>query len=145
MNKQTKTGRGGARPNSGAKPKGIKTKVVRIDAMLYPLVLTLQWELRDGNLSRDDIRELISRAEKRFIYDSRHDNAELLAKIISLQLENQALKAKNKANSGDINDKLRKRLIQFCHPDKHHEERTKKIASELTSELNLLSSANIPF
>lgn len=141
MNQQTKTGRGGARPNSGAKPKGIKTKVVRIDAMLYPLVLTLQCELRDGNLSRDDIRELMSRAEKRFIDDSE----ELLAQIAQLEFENQALKAQNKANSGDINDKLRKRLIQFCHPDKHHEERTKKIASELTSELNLLSSANIPF
>ncbi len=135
MNNETKTGRGGARPNSGAKPKGIKTKVVRIDAMLFPLVLTLQWELRDGNLSRADIRELISRAEKTFVDDSRHDNAELLAKIISLQLENQELKAKG---SG-LDEKLRKRLIQFCHPDPIQDPRKKAIAEELTKALNGLS------
>ena len=132
-NNQTKKGRGGARPNSGAKPKGIKTKVVRIDAMLFPLVMTLQWELRDGNLSRDDIRELMNRADKTFVDNSRHDNAELFAKIISLQIENQELKAKG---SG-IDEKLRKRLIHFCHPDKNPDR--EETANELTQELNGLA------
>lgn len=135
MNNEAKKGRGGARPNSGAKPKGIKTKVVRIDAMLFPLVLTLQWELRDGNLSRDDIRELMKRADKTFIDDSRHNNAELLEKIISLQRENQELKEKGNG----IDEKLRKRLIQFCHPDKHQDAKSKVIASELTQALNGLA------
>ncbi len=135
MNNETKKGRGGARPNSGAKSKGIKTKVVRIDAMLFPLVLTLQWELRDGNLSRADIRELMSRADKTFIDDSRHDNTELLAKIISLQLENQELKAR----CSGLDEKLRKRLIQFCHPDPIQDPRKKAIAEDLTKALNGLA------
>jgi hypothetical protein len=134
MNNETKKGRGGARANSGAKPKGIKTEVVRIDSMIYPLVLILQWELRDGNLSRADIRELMSRANKTFIDDSHHVNAELLAKIISLQFENQKLKAKG---SG-IDEKLRKRLLQYCHPDRATDDK-KAIATELTQALNNLN------
>jgi hypothetical protein len=99
--------------------------------MLFPLVLTLQWELRDGNLSRADIRELISRAEKTFVDDSE----ELLVKIIQLQLENQELKAKG---SG-LDEKLRKRLIQFCHPDPIQDPRKKAIAEDLTKALNGLA------
>lgn len=133
MNNETKTGRGGARPNSGAKSSGIKTTTVRIDARLFPLVLTLKWELCDGNLSRDDIRELMKRAEKTFVDDASH-HADLLAKIRQLEFENHALKA----NSNGLDEKLRKRLVQFCHPDKHQDARAKTIAGELVQELNQL-------
>lgn len=39
-----------------------------------------------------------------------------------------------------IDGKLKKRLIQFCHPDKYTDSKMKAIASELTSELNILRS-----
>ena len=142
---QTKKGRGGARKNSGKKPSGIKTSTIRIDARIYPLVLTLKWELQDGNLSRDDIRELMKRADKTFI-DSK--SSELQARINRLESENlllrKALQSTKDAmptySSGSgLNAKLRKRLIQFCHPDKHQDEKTKAIANELTQLLNELS------
>ncbi len=137
MNNETKTGRGGARPNSGAKPKGIKTKVVRIDAMLFPLVLTLQWELRDGNLSRDDIRELIGRADKTFYDDTL---ATLQQKISELEVENKLLKfvQQHRSSQSNIDKKLVKRLLQFCHPDRATDDK-KAIATELTQALNNLN------
>ena len=133
MNNETKKGRGGARANSGAKSSGIKTTTVRIDVRLYPLVLNLKWELQDGNLSRDDIRELMKRADKTFIDDS-SKYAELQARINQLEFENQRLKT----NGNGLDKKLRKRLVQFCHPDKHQDERSKAIAVELVQELNKL-------
>ncbi len=133
MINETKTGRGGKRANSGAKPSGIKTVAIRIDARLYPLVLNLKWELQDGNLSRDDIRELMKRADKTFVDDSSR-YTELQARIRQLEFENQKLKT----NSNGLDDKFRKKLIQFCHPDKHMGDKTKAIANELMQELNRL-------
>ena len=144
---QTKKGRGGARKNSGKKPSGIKTSTIRIDARIYPLVLTLKWELQDGNLSRDDIRELMKRADKTFIDDSSKYEG-LQARINQLESENLLLRKALQSNKdamstysagSGLNAKLRKRLIQFCHPDKHQDEKTKAIANELTQVLNELS------
>ena len=44
-----------------------------------------------------------------------------------------------KTNSSGIDDKLRKRLIQFCHPDPIQDPRKKAIAEDLTKALNGLA------
>lgn len=169
MNNETKIGRGGTRPNSGAKPKGIKTVTVRIDERLLNTVTEIKDKFKIGK-SIDDIL-------------TKHDDAELLRKNTILSNENQHLvktlekekKARvdevNKLNhfhktevehlesqikrlersnkilndfvdsndlsAGNLDSKLIKRLIQFCHPDKNPDR--KELANELVQALNGLS------
>ena len=46
--------------------------------------------------------------------------------------------ASSKQTGGNFDKKLRKRLIQYCHPDGVQDARKKAIAEELTKELNAL-------
>ncbi|MDD2865481.1 MAG: hypothetical protein PHC99_12275 [Methylococcales bacterium] len=160
-NVQTKTGRGGARKNSGAKSSGIETVTVRIDKRLLNAVTEIKARFKDGNLNLDDL--FTKPAPK-------NDDAKLLKKIAKLEREKDemrdgffklyeshvqkhgqeiiALKAEihslkiaagenGQHNSKGLDEKLRKRLIHFCHPDKHPDK--KEIATELTQALNGLA------
>lgn len=179
---ETKKGRGGARPNSGAKSLGIETITIRIDKRLEPLMNTVKSEFKSGRLTISDIEQLNSQSGKPNRHDDKkpgHDEKKLLKKIadleysrdefrdlyrrmsdmydesyISHQDEIKKLKLAleetrfiyemyemyRKGIKNGINGKLKKRLIQFCHPDKYPDGKIKAIATELTSELNKLSS-----
>lgn len=174
MNNETKTGRGGARPNSGMKASGIETVTVRIDKRLLNTVTTIKTEFKDGNLNLDELftkpapkhddtklqkeyealkseHELFVEFSKERIKNIRNQNA---AKIDELKKSHDAQIDKlidriekfqklartipTDTKQGNLDDKEIKRLIQFIHPDKHTDEESKKIATELTAMLNKL-------
>lgn len=158
MTNETK-GRGGARANSGAKSSGIETVTVRIDKRLLNLVTTIKDRLK-GGASIDDVhfgvpvsndskllakiakleRDKVKASDELGNVQSSHDKEvkklkqqiSILNSALSLS---QAASSERNAPKG-FDDKLLKRLKQFCHPDKHQGENTKSIATDLMQELN---------
>jgi hypothetical protein len=169
MKSETKKGRGGARPNSGMKSSGIETITVRIDKRLLNAVTGIKQEFKDGKSlddiiskpqSKNDDAKLLKKiakleCDKKAMSDdflkwlqerqAKHD-AEIGKLNQQISLLNSALRLSQAANgtqnqnSGGLDEKLRKRLVQFCHPDKHQDERTKAIADDLVQVLNNLGS-----
>jgi hypothetical protein len=168
MNNETKKGRGGARPNSGMKASGIETVTVRIDKRLLNAVTTIKAEFKDGNLNLDDITtkptaknddakllkkiaELeLERDNFRSLYFERressrdeikqlkHEIAQLQQQLFLAQINKYIIDTVEKTNSNGIDENLRKRLIQYCHPDRATDDK-KEIANELTQALNGLA------
>ncbi len=166
MNNEIKTGRGGARPNSGMKSSGIETVTVRIDKRLLNAVTTIKTEFKDGKLSLDDIlnksssnlesenkkllkqieeleseRRRISGNAAEFLKDSRIKIDELnddisVFKMMIERRDKLIEKLRAGGNSGGLEVKQIKRLIQFLHPDKQVNEKNRAIATELTALLN---------
>lgn len=167
MNNETKTGRGGFRKNSGAKSSGIETVTVRIDKRLLNTVTEIKDKFKTTE-SLDDIlnksssnfesenkkllkqiKELesetrrISKNAAEFLKDSQIEIDELNDDISVFQM---MIKSRDKlidklmagGNNKGLDEKLRKRLIQFCHPDKHQDASTKQKANELVQSLNKL-------
>jgi hypothetical protein len=163
-NNQTKKGRGGARLNSGMKASGIETVTVRIDKRLLNTVTEIKTEFKDGKLSLDDItakftakhddsklREEMAELELdrdnfRSLYFERressrdeikqlkHEIAHLQEQLFLAQIDIDTVE---KTNSKGLDEKLRKRLIHFCHPDKNPDR--EETANELTQALNNLN------
>jgi hypothetical protein len=179
MNNEAKTGRGGARPNSGMKASGIETVTVRIDKRLLNAVTIIKAEFKDGK-SLDDIisksqsrnddaklqkeykalkieHELFVAFSKERINNIRNQNEAKIEKLNyfhktevgHLEQQIKRLESRNKIlneyidsndlKNGNLDDKLRKRLIQFCHPDLIQDPRKKAIAEDLTKALNGLA------
>jgi len=80
---QTKTGRGGARPNSGMKSSGIETVTVRIDKRLLNTVTRIKAEFKDGKLTLDDITTKPT---------PKQDDAKLLRKIAKLERDKEEIR-----------------------------------------------------
>lgn len=171
---QTKTGRGGARPNSGKKSSGIETVTVRIDKRLLNAVTEIKGRFKNGNLNldelftksapkNDDVKLLIKIAKlkcekdemlkildshkqdhkaeiKKLDFFHKTEVEHLEQQIKRLERSNKILEEyvnSNDLKNGGLDEKLRKRLIHFCHPDKHPDK--KEIATELTQALNGLA------
>lgn len=151
-NQIIKTGRGGYRENSGRKSSGIEAVTVRIDKRLLNLIAQIKDDFKNGK-SLDDI---ISKPT------AKNDDAKLFEKIAELELERDNFRmlyierressraeiarlkdeiaslARNKTSTGNIDDKLRKRLIQALHPDKFQDVKQKAVNGKLVKELNAL-------
>lgn len=170
MTQKSKTGRGGARANSGAKSSGIETVTVRIDKRLLNIVTIIKADFKNGKslddlttkpTQKNDDAKLLREIEK--LEHEKREAIDFWAKLcreLEVELESRKetyaiqisnlrtqidlLKRDGYADTsktiilGNLDDKLRKRLIQFCHPDKHQDERSKAIAVELVQELNKL-------
>lgn len=149
---QTKTGRGGARKNSGKKSSGIETVTVRIDKRLLNTVTEIKGKFK----TTESLDDIISKPTPK------NDDAKLLKKIAELEREkeelNSTIESVNSVNvllrkalqatrdamppystGSGFDEKLRKRLIQFCHPDPIQDPRKKAIAEDLTKALNGLA------
>jgi|GEM_PF-4811885 len=161
---QTKKGRGGARANSGMKSNGIETVTVRIDKRLLNVVTAIKHEFKDGTPLDDIIGKPQSQNDaelKRQNFALNNVNKHLCdclenekqARISEVKQLNDKIKQLNllmdllqassnavlaeRAGASGIDDKLRKRLIQFCHPDKNQDR--KELANELVQALNGLA------
>lgn len=78
MNTEPKKGRGGARPNSGAKPSGIETVTVRIDKRLLNTVTTIKNRFKNDGVLPNDIQTKATN-------ELEIENKKLLKKITSLE------------------------------------------------------------
>ncbi len=103
------------------------------DAKLLEKIVELE-------LERDNFRSLYFERRE----SSRHEIKQLKHEIAQLQQQlflaqiNKYIDTVEKTNSNGIDENLRKRLIQYCHPDRAADDK-KEIANELTQALNGLA------